>query len=95
MPFVVTIVATTLFSVYMLFDPGAWLANLMQLTDLSIDFKFFMLVLALGNLVCAWIAERGIFIWLARLLGKLHDWLWPHRRKKRKEYKNLLGEMRM
>lgn len=95
LPFVVTVVATTLFSVYMLFDPGVWLANLMQLTDLSIDFKFVLLVLALGGLACAWIAERVMFLWLARLLGKLHDTLWPHRRKKRKEYKRLLEEMRM
>lgn len=95
LPFVVTIVATSLFSAYMLFDPGAWLANLMQLTDMSVDFKVFVLVLALGGLACAWIAERRVFLWLARLLGELHDTLWPHRRKKQKEYKRLLQEMRM
>ena len=95
MPFVVTIVATSLFSVYMLFDPGAWLANLMQLTDMSIEFRVFVLVLAIGGFACAWIAEQRVCMWLARLLGKLHDRLWPHRRKKRKEYKILLEGMRM
>lgn len=79
----------------MLFDPGAWLANLMQLTYLSVDFKVFVLVLASGGLASAWIAERRVFLWLARLLGKLHATLWPQRRKKQKEYKRVLGEMRM
>ena len=94
MPFVVTIVATSLFSIYLLFDPGTWLTNLMQLTDMSVDFKIFVLVLALGGLACAWIAERQVFLWLARLLGNLHDTLLPQRRKRRKEYKRLLDEMR-
>lgn len=95
MPFVVTVVASSLFTLYMLFDPGAWLANLMQLTDMSVDFKVFVLLLGLGGLACAWTAERRVFLLLARLLGKLHDKLWPHRRKKQKEYKRLLKEMRM
>ena len=79
----------------MLFDPGIWLSSLMQLTEMSLDFEVFVLVLALGGFACAWIAERRVFLWLARLLGKLHDRLWPHRGKKRKEYKRLLEEMRM
>ena len=95
MPFVVTIVVTSLFSFYMLLDPGVWLSRLMQLTDMSADFKVFVLVLALGGFACASIAERRVFMWLARLLGKLHNRLWPHRRKKRKHYKHLLEEMRM
>ena len=79
----------------MLFDPGARLAKIMQLTEMSVDFKIIVLVLALGGLACAWVAERTVFIWLARLLGKLHDRLWPHRPRKRKEYKILSEEMRM
>ena len=94
-PFVVTVVATSLFSAYMLFDPGTWLADLMVLTPMSLDFKAFLLILALGGFACSWIAERRVFLWLARVLGKIHDKLWPHRRKKRKEYKLLLEEMRM
>lgn len=90
----VTIVATSLFSAYMLFDPGPWLTNFMQLTDLSVDFKVFLLVLVLGGLAGAWIAERRVFLWLARLLGKPYDALRPHYRKRRKEYKRLLEEMR-
>lgn len=95
LPFVVTVVATSLFSAYMLFDPGTWLADLMVLTPMSLNFKAFLLVLALGGFACSRIAERKAFLWLARVLGKIHDKLWPHRRKKRKEYKLLLEEMRM
>ena len=94
-PFVVTVVTTSLFSAYMLFDPGTWLADLMVLTPMSLDFKAFLLMLALGGFACSWISERRVFLWLARVLGKIHDNLWAHRRKKRKEYKLLLEEMRM
>lgn len=87
--------ATSLFCAYILFDPGAWLADLMQLTFMSVDFKVFLLVLALGGLACAWMAERYVFLLVARFLGKAHDTVWPHRRKKRKEYKLLLEGMRM
>ena len=94
-PFVVTVVASSLFSAYMLFDPGPWLAKMMVLTPMTFDFEVFLFVLALGGLACAWISERNVFPWLARSLGKVHDRLWPSRRKKRKEYKLLLEEMRM
>ncbi|MCJ1247270.1 hypothetical protein MMC30_004484 [Trapelia coarctata] len=95
LPFVVTIVAALLFSAYMLFDPGARLSSFMQLTYLSMDFKIFIIILAIGGFLCAWIAERRVFLWLARLIGQTHDWIWPQRRKKRKEYKILLAKMRM
>ena len=94
-PFVVIVVAASLFSAYMLFDAGTWLFDLMVLTPMSADFKIFLLVLALGGFACAWVAERRVFLWVAGLFGKVHDMLWPHRRKKRKEYKLLLKDMRM
>jgi len=92
---VVTFVAALLFSAYMLFDPGTRLASFMQLTYLSIDFKVFVLILATGGLFCAWLAERRVFPWLARMIGRTYDWMWPQRRKKRKEYKILIAKMRM
>ena len=92
-PFVVTIVVALLFSVYMLVDPGIWLSDVMNLTELSINFRLFILILALGGSTCAWIAERHAFPWIARLLGQAHDRVWPQRVKKRKEYKLLLEKM--
>lgn len=91
----VTIVAALLFSSYMLFDPAEAFANFMQITRMSVDFKAFILVLALGGFAIAWIAERRAFFWLARSIGKTHDTLWPHRRKVRKRYKVLSEKMRM
>ncbi|KAL9011027.1 MAG: hypothetical protein Q9173_004097 [Seirophora scorigena] len=90
LPFVVTIVVALLFSSYMLFDPAAWLASFMQLTDMTAGFKVFILVLALGGFACAWIAEQRAFLWLARRVGKTTDNVWPHSRKRRKQYKTLL-----
>jgi len=94
-PFVITIVAASLVSAYLLLDPADWLVHLMQLTPMSVDFKTFLLALALGGFACAWIAEGRIFPWLARMFGRVYDMLWPRRRKKRKQYKLLLSEMRI
>ena len=94
MPFAVTIVAALLFSAYMLLDPGAGLSKFMQLTEMPVDFKVFILGLALGGLACAWVAERYLFLWLARHIGKIHDHIWPRHLKQRKQYKILLDQMR-
>ena len=67
----------------------------MQLTYLSIMFKLFIMILAIGGFGAAYIAERSIFIWLARLIGDFKDTVLPSRKKKRKEYKLLLEKMRM
>ena len=78
----------------MLLDPAESFARFMQLTYLSINFKIFMIVLAIGGFACAYISESNIFPWLARIVGKTHDRIWPQRKKKRKEYKLLLEKMR-
>lgn len=95
MPFVITIVATTLFSAYMLLDPAVSLSHLMQLTPMEIDFKVVILTLVFAGLVCAWVAERQVFPRIARVLGKCYETLFPRRRKKRKEYKRLLVDMQI
>lgn len=94
-PFVVTTVAASLVSAYMLLDPGAWLAHIMQLTPMNFDFRIYILSLAVGGFACAWLAELRVFLLVARGVGRLHDTLRPHQRKKRKEYKMLLNEMRI
>ncbi|KAL8676574.1 MAG: hypothetical protein Q9186_006923 [Xanthomendoza sp. 1 TL-2023] len=92
-PFVVTIVVALLFSSYMLFDPAAWLASSMQLTNMTARFRVFILILAVGGFACGWIAERKVFLLVARMVGQIHDFLWPQRRKQRKRYKTLLNGM--
>ncbi len=92
-PFVITIVVALLFTSYMLFDPAEWLFRFVQLTKMSMRFKIFLLILALGGFACAWLAERRFFLWLAGAIGKTHDFFRPEHRKKRKQYKLLLEKM--
>ena len=67
----------------------------MQLTEIALKFKVFMLVLVAGGFGCALLAESRVFPQLAKGIGKAHDYVWPHRKKKRKEYKVLLEKMRI
>ncbi|KAL3425620.1 p-type ATPase [Phlyctema vagabunda] len=94
LPFVVTIVVTLLFSSYMLFDPSEWLAKFMQLTQMSWDFKVFILVLGLGYVALAWIAENYVLPRLAKYLGMFKQSL-TKTPKQRKQYKLILEAMRV
>ena len=79
----------------MLLDPGIWLMNFMELTLIPPGFKLFMLAVALGGFLLGWVAEKYVFLWAAQLFGKIHDRIWPQRRKVRKQHKMLLAEMRI
>ncbi|KAI4165799.1 MAG: hypothetical protein LQ342_000742 [Letrouitia transgressa] len=94
-PFVVTVVVALLFSLYMLLDPNRWLTSLMQLTDMSLAFKVYILASALGGFAVALVAERYVFHWIARGVGVVRDMIRPHRRKKRKLYKQILEGLRI
>ena len=93
LPFVATIISLFLFTSYLLLDPAAGLARFMQLTTMSMMFKLSLLALALGGFACAWVAERNLFPWLARFVRTLHSRLWPHSRKRRKQYKLVYDKM--
>lgn len=67
----------------------------MKLTLIPPGFKSFMLAVAMGGFLLGWVAEKYVFLWAARLFGKIHDKIWPQRRKARKQYKVLLAEMRI
>ncbi len=95
MPFVVTVAAALFFSLYMLLDPASWLITLMQLTNMSLEFKTFLLLLALGGFTVAWIAEKHMSIWVARLLGKTCVTGWPRFQKREKLYKVIIEDMRI
>jgi len=91
-PFVVTIVATLLFSCYMLLDPAVWLARFMQLTDMSLNFRIFVLVLGCGYFLLAWVAEKHLLPRLAKLLGLAKEKLGKFP-KQRKTYKLIQAKM--
>jgi cation-transporting ATPase 13A2 len=89
----VTIVVAVLFSSYMLFDPSEKLRKFMQLTEMSWDFKTYILVLGIGYIALAWTSENYLFPRLAKYLGILKMKL-TKKAKQRKEYKLVLEEMR-
>lgn len=94
LPFVITMLVALAISSYMLFDPAPWLTGLMELTWMSINFRLIVLVLGGGYFVCSYVAERLVLPRLAAGLGRLNQRV-SGRRKKRKEYKVILDEMRV
>lgn len=94
MPFVVTIVVALILSLYMLLDPAKWLADFMDLTEMSLDYELFLLILALAGFGIAYGAERYLFQAVAKYIGRLNRVLRPFHQKKRKQYKEILEAMR-
>jgi len=92
-PFCVTIAVALLVALYMLTDPADWLQNFMDLTDMSISYKLFLLALATVGFIVAYLAERYVFLAMAKYIGKLKTLLRPSHPKKRKRYKEILDEM--
>lgn len=78
----------------MLLDPAQWLADFMDLTEMSLDYELILLVLAIVGFVVAYCAERYLFPVMAKWVGKLKGLLRPSQQKKRKEYKEILADMR-
>jgi cation-transporting ATPase 13A2 len=76
----------------MLFDPSKWLAKFMQLTPMSWDFKSFILVLGIGYIALAWIAENYLLPRLAKYLGFLKTSI-TRKPKQRKAYKLVLEQI--
>ena len=73
----------------MLFDPAAWLYDLMELTPMSGGFKLFILVLGIAGFAVGYLGEKITFPWLAKATGHLKKTLFKQE-KKRKEYKIIL-----
>ncbi|KAK0392169.1 hypothetical protein NLU13_1667 [Sarocladium strictum] len=92
-PFLTTVVVTLFVSIYMLLSPSRWIRHTMQLTNMSWDYKLFLLGLGVAYLVTAWIFERHLSRQLAKLVGR-----WKERAtgetKKRKAYKIIEDQMR-
>jgi len=94
-PFVVTMGIAIAISSYMLFDPAEWLFDLMELTWMSVSFRIFILVLAIGGFCISYTSERMLFPHMAKWIGQANARLRPGHRKKRKEYKLVLESMRI
>lgn len=94
-PYLCTIIIDILIAGYMLFRPSEWVSKVMQLTWMSDSFRRWLLVLAFGSFALSWMAETVVFPRLARIVGHAGVRLRPNCRKKRRQYKVLLEEMRL
>ncbi|KAF2868504.1 hypothetical protein BDV95DRAFT_579980 [Massariosphaeria phaeospora] len=95
LPFVVTMMATLVVTLYMLFDPARWITSLMELTYMDTRFKLFVLALGMANFAVAYAAEKFVLPALAKWIGVAKVRLNPRWRKKRKAYKEIEESMRM
>jgi cation-transporting ATPase 13A3/4/5 len=93
-PYLCTILIDLGIAGYMLFRPSEWVASVMELTFMSDGFRSWVVALALGAFALAWTAETIVFPRLARILGHIRTRLQPNYRKKRRQYKVLLEQMR-
>ena len=81
-------------SLYMLLDPARWLADFMDLTEMSLNYELFLLVLAVIGFGIAYGAERYLLPAMAKFVGRLNRILRPSHQKKRKQYKEILEAMK-
>ncbi|KAF2721341.1 hypothetical protein K431DRAFT_303553 [Polychaeton citri CBS 116435] len=94
LPFVITMGVTIGISSYMLFDPAEGIMSFMELTWMSVSFKVFILVLAIGSFAISYLCERLVFQRLARAIAYVNR-NWRGKQKKRKEYKLIMEDMRI
>ena len=94
-PFVLTMAVAFAISSYMLFDPAPWLEDVMELTYMSVSFRVFVLVLAIGGFAVSYAAERLLLPRIAKWIAQARAKLRPEHQKKRKEYKLVLEAMRI
>ncbi|KAJ4331523.1 hypothetical protein N0V87_009104 [Didymella glomerata] len=93
-PFITTIFLALALSTYMLFDPADWVMSSMELTDMDVSFKVFLLVLGVGNFAVAYLAEGYLLPGLAKWIGVLKVKVGGERwRKQRKQYKIIQESM--
>lgn len=90
-----TVIIDLLIAGYMLFRPSEWVSKVMELTWMSDSFRKWLIALAFGAFALSWAAETVVFPRLARIIGHARVRLQPNYRKKRREYKVLLEEMRL
>ncbi|KAH6848478.1 hypothetical protein BKA58DRAFT_395332 [Alternaria rosae] len=96
LPFITTIFVTLAITLYMLFDPAAWVMSAMELTFLDTPFKVFILALGLGNFAAAYVGENMLFPGLSKWIGVAKvRFGGVGMQKKRKEYKVIAEGMRM
>ncbi|KAI5461058.1 hypothetical protein BGZ63DRAFT_356009 [Mariannaea sp. PMI_226] len=93
-PFTFTGCFLTLLAVYMILSPAKWVTDSMELTKMSLDYKFFLILLGVAYVAVGWAFEKYISYKLARLIGDVRKRI-TGVSKKRKEYKVILETARV
>ncbi|TQS36863.1 hypothetical protein Golomagni_02679 [Golovinomyces magnicellulatus] len=86
-PFVITIALTLALTILLLFNPSVKVANFMELTKLSINFKYLIFLLGLSYFFVAWLSEKILLVWISGFIRKNKYFGKPT---KRKIYKTVL-----
>jgi cation-transporting ATPase 13A2 len=91
-PFCLTILGSLAVTIYMLFHPAHRVKKIMQLTWMSLDYRFFLLGLGFAYLVLAWGYEKYVGLRLARSIGQIKERI-TGQSKQRKAYKLVREDM--
>ena len=92
-PFVATIIASLSATTYLVFGQFHALRKFMQLTKMTSQFNALILGLGLMYFLIAWVGEKYMFQFLARLMGRSKQAM-TKKPKKRKEYKEIQQRVR-
>lgn len=93
-PFTLTVSLALAIALYMVLAPAHWLKKLMQLSSMSLDFKFFLILLGAIFLITGWCYERYASQPLAKGIGHFKLRI-TGAAKKRKQYKVIEESMRL
>ncbi|KAI9158814.1 Cation-transporting ATPase [Paramyrothecium foliicola] len=89
-PFCLTIAGSLVVTVYMILKPAHRVKKIMQLTSMSLDYRFFLIGLGLVYVLLAWAYEKHVGMRIARALGHVKERL-TGKAKQRKAYKQKKG----
>lgn len=78
----------------MLSETSDIVMTVMQLTPITLNFEFFLVILAICSFAASWVAENYVFPTLARIIGRAIAFVRPKKEKNRRRYKVLLERMR-
>ncbi|KJZ75510.1 hypothetical protein HIM_04973 [Hirsutella minnesotensis 3608] len=85
-PFTATVVFALAITLYMILFPAHWVEKLMDLTYMSMAYRYFLIGLGLAYFLLAWVFEMHLAMPLAKRLGRVMEAM-TGRAKQRKEYK--------
>lgn len=93
-PFTTTGAVLTILTLYMILAPAKSVMGFMQLTEMSLGYEFFLILLGVAYVATSWGFEKYFSLRLARFIGNTRQRM-TGVSKKRKEYKIILESARV